>query len=223
MFLPHWGCLGHCGTTPSGCNNEDVGTKQPGIPYEPPRPIWYIQGADHCRACGNGHWPLRLANRVDWWYGKPNWWASVRMSSVQNDKAFPIGPLSLFYSYREPITVVHVAMATDHCGWQTKWTGGTRSPIGGRLLGLLTKDRKKVCGLYSYSIPKSTCGFYPLFPLYLLPSMVPNLDTTLPLLDWPELPFPCWIVAFIWWLLVFDERWTCSRHSDIVETSNSFM
>ena len=71
------------------------------------------------------------------------------MSFAQNDRTVPTAPLSLFEKLGELIVVGLVAMATDHGGRRTKWTGGAGNPISGRLSGSPKEDGKRTCGANS--------------------------------------------------------------------------
>ena len=62
------------------------------------------------------------------------------MSSAENDRAFPAGPLSLFEKLGDPIVVGQVAMATDHGGPRPDRTGGAGTPVDGRPSGLPMDD-----------------------------------------------------------------------------------
>ena len=68
------------------------------------------------------------------------------MSSAQNNRAFPTGPLGLFETCGEPISVGQVAMANDHGGWETMQISGTGSSIGRQSLGLPMRDGMEACG-----------------------------------------------------------------------------
>ena len=65
---------------------------------------------------------------------------------AQNDRSSPSGPLGLLRTRGQSISVGKGAMATGQGGWQTAWTNGARSPIGGRPSGPPKENGKRMCG-----------------------------------------------------------------------------
>lgn len=68
---------------------------------------------------------------------------------AQKDRSSPSGPLDLLGMCGEPIVVGKVPMATGHGDWQTVWTDGAGSLMGGQSLVWPTGGRKEACGVRS--------------------------------------------------------------------------